>query len=320
MKSIFLLLFSFTYIISNAQYIQEKTIKANLNLNGNVKSVEYLKFDLQNNTLVPYQFRFFTREQGIYEFSSLGKIVKHKHNTGSIEFDYELFGETEKITYKDSNNSILNTEEYGYINGKIKRISYFDSIHKNNGTSEYTYKKYKTEIIEHWITPKNERYKTVLKYDKLKNLIQSEEYENGKLSDKKYYSYDDSSRITSNVTYNFKKQKVETHTYTYKTSGDLKSEKLINHIDSTEKTISYTFDSITKTILINTITEKLIELEKFDDQGLLLIRVTTILDNKDLMKFEYIYEFDSHKNWIKKTEVVNGIPNTLTERKIIYFD
>ena len=217
------------------------------------------------------------------------------------------------------NCQITSTEEYGYVNGKLKRIYYFDASHKKNGTCEYSYFKNKTKITEHWFIPENERYNIVVKYDKLKHVSHRKEYENGKLSEYIHYFYDDSSRLTTFTSFNSKKQKVETYTYLYNDNGDLKSEKIINYIDSTDRTTTYSFDSTTNTTTKNTISNKSIEIEKYNDKGLLILSTSSNLNYKDIIKIEYIYEFDSHENWIKKTEVMNGTNDTITERKIIYY-
>lgn len=175
------------------------------------------------------------------------------------------------------------------------------------------------KITELWFNPENERNNTVVKYDKLKHVSHRKEYENGKLSEYIHFFYDDSSRLTTFTSFNSKKQKIETYTYLYNDNGDLKSEKIINHIDSTERTTTYSFDSTTNTTTKNTISNKSIEIEKYNDKGLLILRTSSNLDNKDVLYTEYKYEFDNQKNWIKKTEIMNETNTTITERKIIYY-
>lgn len=299
------------YLINPNEIFGQFITAKDYNLNGKVKKVTYDSYQADKG--------FVKIKKGWEETEKLDK---------TIEFDE--FGKITKILYKDLNNKVIRTDKFDYSNQvliksitkyEIIKYSYdnqkrleiqkiFDRTPESISASnidgiegkeklfvqfEYDLKGRLKKKIE--TNKKKNTYLTTSFFYNDKDLILKEEtvyndgfkewykyqYDsNGKVINKKWY--DNEEGILENLTNQYEDNNLLTSTWENYADGELEGKIVYRYENGNE-----------------------VELTEFD-----------LLENTQI-KWVYNYEYDSMKNWIKKTAHTFKNEYFLVERKIEYY-
>ena len=243
------------------------------------------------------------------EYNESAKItVQQTYNDGDLasktEYTYYENGKLKtkkekKYAYTDA--FYLTSYQYDNFKNPIlithKEINQKDTVIISNKklTNQYNEKGIRTQTYIYW---GEEEIK--IKYDRKDNIILSETvkgFEN-QILPKHTYTYNDQNLLIKESNYYAGNEFAFANHFTYNKDG-----LLIEESSSTELNGKY---KKKKEIRYNKL-DQIIEQETFDDKG-------NLKETATLM-----YENDAKGNWIKRTVLINGKPNSIVERTITYY-
>lgn len=309
-----IILVAIIYLISPNEIFGQFAIAKDYNLNGNVKKVIYDSYQSEKTS------------------EGFEKIKKGWEETEKLDKTIELnaIGKITKVIYKDLDNKIVRTDKFDYSDQnliksttkyQIIKYSYdnqkrlvtqkiFDRTPGNISASnidetdgketllvqyEYDLKGILKQKIE--TNKKKKTYSTTSYFYNDKNLIIKEEtvYNNG-FKDWHNYQYDSNGKMINKKWYDNEEGILENLTNHYE-DNNLLTSTWENYADGElEGKIVYRYDNGNE-----------VEITEFD-----------VLENTEI-KWVYKYEYDSMKNWIKKTVHTFKNEYYLVERKIDYY-
>lgn len=301
------ILFSFHLTLNG----QNKTHLKDENLKGNIKTI----------FVFPYEAKF---ENGKIEkgdlinsnFSIYAKQLIHYNTKGYIS-KIEKFDENENIksirqyTY-DKDNFIVEDNEVDN-NGKSMYKYVYNYNDKNQIIKEtqffndylyaeyiYNYTNNQIEKVSFFIM-ENNKQRSVTELDKNQNIISYKIWnENNHLKSHIQYFYNENNLKEKSIMFDtfFKRETKSFSKYKYDENKNLIEVSTFSLSDEkleSKKNYSYDFQ------------QNLIEETEYNSE------------NKENFKYSYQYEYDNKRNWIRKIILKNNIPETIIERKIIYY-
>ncbi|WP_299112171.1 hypothetical protein [uncultured Winogradskyella sp.] len=304
-------LLAIIYIINPNKIFGQNLTAKDCNLNGNVKTVTYDSYQADKG--------YVKIKKGWEETEKLDKTV-----------EFNEVGKITKILYKDLNNKVIRTDKFDYSKQVlIKSITKYEII-------KYSYnnqKKLETKKIFDR-TPESISASNIDEIDNKEKLLVQFEYDlKGRLKKKietnkkkntnfiTSYFYNDKDLILKEETvYNdgFK----EWYDYQYDSNGKMINKKwydneegllenLTNHYENNNLLTStwenYADGELEGKIIYRYEYGNEIEISEFD-----------LLENTQI-KWVYNYEYDSMKNWIRKTVHTYKNEYFLVERNIEYY-
>jgi len=175
-----------------------------------------------------------------------------------------------------------------------------------NATYTYTYDVWNYKLTSTMITTNRNKVYTVYKYDTAGNIVKVDEYENGRtdsLEHTQHYKYDKKGNKIWEFDHTFHQlgnpQASHEIEYSYDSLGNI----IESRIPSPDPGIKY---SGKKTFT-------------YDKSGLVVKEDDYGADNIVLHRIAYQYIKDSNNNWTKRLELIDGLTDNLTERKISYY-
>lgn len=164
----------------------------------------------------------------------------------------------------------------------------------------------------------------ILKYNEAGEEVERSTYdENGNLDRKEVTNYNENGKIAEKKTYKSDGSLESRFTCDYNQKGDM-TFKYYNEDGELTLENNYIYDENGNTVQENSAstgaylnyTSK--QLISYDDFGEVIKRTSYV--NGDLKsETTYEFEFDQNKNWVKKTEFENRIPQEIIEREIQYY-
>lgn len=226
------------------------------------------------------------------DLSKLGLKGKVKSLTETTFFAVDKFGEIQKgnIMFKSIylfNEKGNKTESIVYFMGKIPTKMIYKNDYNGNTIESNTYE-----------ADGSFSGKSIYKYDITGNIIMVNLYESdGSLKNKWIYKYDDKGN--------------EIEGDFYKSDGSL-DKKTIYKYDGKGNEIERAFYKSDGSLSSKS-------LQKYDYKGFEIERGWYKSDGSFDEKYTYNYTFDVTDNWIKKIELKNTFPQSITEREIEYY-
>lgn len=300
-------LFSFLHLVINAQ---NKTHLKDENLKGNIKTI----------FVFPYEAKF---ENGKIEKGDL------------INSDFSIYAK-ELIHY--------NTKGY------ITKIEKFDEDGNIKSVRRYTYNK------NNFITEDNEVdnngksiYKYVYNYNDKKQIIKESQFLNDYLYAEEIYNYTNNQieNISFSVMENYKRRSVaeldknqniisykkwnsknhlESHTQHFYNEHHLKEKSIMfdTFVYERKSVSEYKYDENKNLIEESTfsLSDGRLESKKtylYDSQQNLIEETEYNNIGNIKYSYQYQYEYDNKKNWTQQIILKNNVPETIIERKIVYY-
>ncbi len=245
-----------------------------------------------------------------------------------------------KTTYRYDSTGNYRVEE--------KYTSHDGSSYKN--TYRYDSKWNLMEMNTQFIPPSTYANRVIYEYDGNRNLIKKTSYlPDNRLSASYTYTYDNKSNKveeiwyrsdgTIGVKYRFEyddKDNKITETV-YGRDGTISNKAIHKYDENKNRIESNNYNPLRSQILRTTMKydskRNIIEMSVYNADGNLTSKMITEYDanensigsktydsNNSILRREmYNYEYDKNKNWIRKTGVINDVPNFFSIRKISYF-
>lgn len=260
------------------------------------------------------------------------KIIKLKRDKHVLNRKYRY------DTYKkyDTRKKLIQTHKY-HITGELylstnflfnekqnntEEIIEYPDGHKSKKTYEYNDKNY---LIKKIIHGKSYLIVDTYKYDKNGNLITIYNTdENNSNKGKETYKYDIKNQLIKKGQY----YSDGSFSYLWEYKYDEKGNKIIEIITGLYESLSrkklFRYDNrnnLTR-ITIYDIKESLIgeEFYQFDSKNNIIEERFSYPADKRNDLWNYKYEFDKNRNWIKRTSFKNNIVQFVTDRKIEYYE
>ncbi|WP_406684375.1 hypothetical protein N1F78_01190 [Seonamhaeicola sp. MEBiC1930] len=299
------------YIINPNEIFGQFITAKDYNINGKVKKVTYDSYQTDKD--------FFKIKKGWEETEKLDKTI-----------EFNEVGKITKIIYKDLNNKVIRTDKFDYSKQVlIKSITKYEII-------KYSYdnqKRLETQKIfdrtPESISASNideiegkEKLFVQFEYDlkgRLKKKIETNKKKNTNLTTSFFYS-DKNLILKEETVYNdgFK----EWYKYQYDSNGKVINKKWYDNEEGILENLTNQYEDNN---LLTSTWENYAdgELEgkivyRYENGNEVEITEFDLLENTQI-KWVYNYEYDSMKNWIKKTAHTFKNEYFLVERKIEYY-
>jgi len=216
----------------------------------------------------------------------------------------------DRITYTYKDGRLAEKLKVNAQNNALERYTYiYDK--KGNLIQDAIYKG--TEILQ-----SQGRYK----YDANGNKIFESRLNDGKAIYTTRYQYDGKNLVKQETSDAADKAEY-TEIFTHDATGNVTKHVTIEHAQNLKTEESITYDKSNR--IATRITEKAGQpavkvLYAYDENGNLTATKTADSEGKTLDDRKYTFEYDTHKNWVKKKVAVNGQPAFEVTRTITYHE
>ena len=241
-----------------------------------------------------------------------------------IKCEYDNSGNkiTETRLSKEDRISYQKIFSYNNTNNLIKEKHFLSNDYL---TLEYDENGNSKEVTKH--EPISLSYTKTIKYNSVGNKTEEvTKYETNN-NWKTKYLYNDNGHLKEEIMYNSDDLIILKWLYKHHENGII-SEKSGYQISEDRKilylSVIYNFDENGRQlseVIYNSSDEITIkEKRKYNINGDIEENTFYTSDNSMNGIFKYLYEYDNQNNWIKSTELWNEKPNSITERKIEYYN
>mgnify|MGYP001219655129 CR=1 FL=1 len=358
MKNILLLIFGIIIISCSSKVDRSKHLQ-DLNIYGNVKSItenSYEAFENKNKIEKgakiygwkrnPFTIYFNdkgykikeieTRSDGItiiqstFKYNSKDSLIEEISFNSSdnpvyyTKWEYNSFGQKTTETRMNKEYRILSQKKWNYDKKNILIEEKYFGVN-DYSTIEYDSEGNEIEVIKHH--PISLKSIKLLKYDKNERVIEEKTTDESNSSWKVKFSYENNNKPKEETMYNsndimtlkwsFKHHKNEqvSEKTGYKISKEGKTihiSSVIHYSEKGREIDDVYYDSE------GTITSQ--DSKKYNDNRDLIENLLYTSDNTMTGTLRYTYKYDNKNNWIERIEYWNEYPNTITERKIDYYN
>lgn len=305
MKKVFSIIFITIFIScnksENLKKIEQNDIEKH-DLKGNVKILEEKNFDATEKFGEPVKLKF--RDWNILTFDASGNIIEEKsmYENGKI-------CAIKKFKYNNKNKIIEET----FVCGEISDIGNY-TYDKNGNNIDLTYYSNGKITIKH-----------IKKFDKNNNVIDYRSYQfDGVLDSKTLSKFNDNNLEFETEEYSFNGTScvfTGKKTKEYDENGNLTEEKNLDKKGNLESINKYVYDEkhneIEKILSIdNTIKKHTRTLDKFGN----CVEGMEYLNDILKTKFTNNFRYDEKGNWNQRIHRNSDIVNSITDRKIEYYN
>ncbi|MDV6168752.1 hypothetical protein R1T16_09970 [Flavobacterium sp. DG1-102-2] len=241
-----------------------------------------------------------------------------------IDYDYDKSGNNTAITRRNPDNSQIDRIEMKYQGKNIAQKTTFSAQNNPNDKVAYLYDS-KGNIIQEdiYLASESVQYKAVNKYDKKNRKISEARYDK---DSKKLYetvSKYDGDNLMKKFTVDAKGVVDYSEDFTYDDKGNVLTHLTFEKFDNSKTLDMYAYDD--KGNKREWAVEKngkpfMKASFDYDDKNNTTVISVTDAAGKQVDKREYAYDYDKKGNWTKKTIRINGVPQFVEERQIVYAD
>lgn len=284
-------------------------------------------------------------ESGFRLNEKFGDIEKEYR--GKTTYSYNLSGNLLEQREDRRDGSTIHKFNFKY-NDKDSLIEYFDM---QSGKTTYDYDQFGNVIEQNeYKLDFNLSHKIKYKFDSTGKMTVENHYSsNGDLTSKKTFKYNNKGGLVETLNFNADGILVTKNNFKFNEKGNLTHYYEQHGLDGSQilkesyrynlkgnkiEELEYQWNGDSNKVVLKISYNELgnkIEEKRFDSQGNVDLKVTYKYDvygnileviyskgNTGSIK-SYKYEYDQHKNWVKKTEYKNDKPVESSERKIVYF-
>ncbi len=276
--------------------------------------------------------RFFMNNNPFEETTYKGRerkqqTIQYINNIPGIktEYGWDKSGKhNTSITRRNADNTQIDRVEMKYQGDKVAEKTTYNSQNILTDKLAYHYDS-KGNVIQEDIYLGTEvvQYKSIIKYDKKNRKISDARYDkNSKKLHESQLTYEGDNLVKKYIT-NDKGILEYAEDFTYDAKGNQLTHLTYERFDNSKTLDTYSYDQNgNKTIWEVTKNNKPLmkAVYTYDNKNNVMAIMAFDAAGKETDKREYAYEYDKKGNWIKKTVKINGTPQFIAERQIVYFD
>lgn len=313
--------------VSEKSYLLTNGLKGASGRENNVRDYD-MHFDENGMLTLKKQYRKDTIPYDEVTFNGKDRMVKKmqfiKGKPGIItEYLWDAGKNNTSVTRRNPDNSQIDRIEMKYKgknliekttfnkqNTPIDIITY-DYDAKNNLTGE-----------NYFLGVQAVQVKNVYEYDADNKKIGEVRYSNGSVVSKTAIEYDSNGRIISEETTDDKGELEYSEKFLYDAKGNIRSHITFRRVDNIQSEELFEYDARNNKTTVTYAEGSAVKMKTgytYDENN--NITSTKTVDGSGTIADErrYVYEYDTTKNWTKKTIYISNQPKFVEERTVTYY-